>query len=96
MPSGDDALALLEEREIRLENVELEGGAGLGFGDQPTPEEIFEKHVADELCATSAEGKLRVRLKRLGADPDLPSNPFTPEALDDLAGVGRFFRARKT
>ena len=72
MPSGDDALALLEEREIRLENVELEGG----LGDQLTPEEIFEKHVADERSATTEKGKLRARMKRLGADPDLLSKGF--------------------
>ena len=43
VPSGDDALALLEERAIRLENVELEGGVALG--DQPTPEQIFAQLV---------------------------------------------------
>ena len=31
VPSGNDAFALLEERGIRLENVELEGGS---LGDQ--------------------------------------------------------------
>ncbi|CAL6417375.1 unnamed protein product [Bathycoccus prasinos] len=55
VPSGNDAFALLEERGIRLENVELEGGVGLG--DQLTPEEIFEKHVADERSATTEKGK---------------------------------------
>ena len=89
VPSGDDAHALLVERGTRLQNVELE--AGLGFGDQPTPEEIFEKLIADELCATSEESKLRVRLKRHGTNPDLLSSPFTPEDLLDLAGVGAFF-----
>lgn len=66
VPSGNDAFALLEERGIRLENVELEGGVGLG--DQLTPEEIFEKHVAYERSATTEKGKVRVRMKRLGAD----------------------------
>ncbi|CAL6334524.1 unnamed protein product [Bathycoccus prasinos] len=88
VPSGNDALALLAEREIRLENVELEG---CGLGDQPTPEEIFEQLVADELSATNAKDKLRVRLKRLGADPAMISNPFTTIALEDLAGVEAFF-----
>ncbi|CAL6339055.1 unnamed protein product [Bathycoccus prasinos] len=95
VPSGDDAFALLEEREIRLENVELEGGAGLGFGDQPTPEEIFEMLVAEELNATSEEDKLRARLKRHGIDPDLLSNPFTTKALDDLAGVKALFASEE-
>ena len=87
VPSGDDALALLEARGIRLENVELEGG----LGDQPTPEEIFETLVVDELSATSTEDKLRVRLKRLGANPDMISHPFTTKALEDLASVEAFF-----
>ena len=82
VPSGDDAIALLEARGIRLENVELERG----LGNEPTPEEIFEMLVADELRATSAEDKLRVRLKRLGANPDMISHPFTTAALEDLAG----------
>lgn len=88
VPSGNDALALLAEREIRLENVELEG---CGLGDQPTPEEIFEQLVADELSATNAKGKLRVRLKRLGAEPAMISTPFTTIALEDLAGFEAFF-----
>ena len=91
VPSGDDALALLEARGIRLENVELEGG----LGDQPTPEEIFETLVADELSATSTEDKLRVRLKRLGANPEMISNPFTAKALVDLASVEAFFASEE-
>jgi len=91
VPSGNDALALLEEREIRLENVELEGG----LGDQLTPEEIFEKHVADERSATTEKGKLRARMKRLGADPDLLSNTFTPVALKDLAETEAFFASEE-
>mmetsp|Transcript_3287 Transcript_3287/g.11174 ORF Transcript_3287/g.11174 Transcript_3287/m.11174 type:complete len:503 (-) Transcript_3287:279-1787(-) len=86
VPSGDDALALLEERGIRLENVALEGATG----DQPTPEQIFEQLIADEKSATTAKGKRRVQLKRLGADPDILSNSFTSEALKDLAEIEAF------
>ena len=86
VPSGDDALALLEERAIRLENVEIEGA----LGDQPTPEQIFAQLCDDERSATTVKGKRRVQLKRLGADPDMLSNRLTPEALKDLAETEAF------
>ena len=86
VPSGDDALALLEERGIRLENVVLEGA----LGDQPTPEQIFAQLIADEKSATTVKGKRRVQLKRLGADPDMLSNRLTPEALKDIAETEAF------
>jgi len=86
VPSGDDALALLEERAIRLEDVEIEGA----LGDQPTPEQIFAQLCDDERSATTVKGKRRVQLKRLGADPDMLSNRLTPEALKDLAEIEAF------
>ena len=86
VPSGDDALALLEERAIRLENVEIEGA----LGNQPTPEQIFAQLCDDERSATTVKGKRRVQLKRLGADPDMLSNRLTPEALRDIAEIEAF------
>ena len=92
VPSGDDALALLEERAIRLENVEIEGA----LGDQPTPEQIFAQLCEDERSATTVKGKRRVQLKRLGADPDMLSNRLVLTWKDPSKALIRRLQRRTT
>jgi hypothetical protein len=80
---------ILEERQLRLEEAAAAETAGDGLEDS---DELFEKLIADELSATTAKGKLKVRLKRLGADPSLLSYRFDARELLDLATVKTFFQ----
>ena len=57
----DDDLAVLEDRQLRLEEVAAEAER-----EDADSEDLFERLIADELSATSEKGKLKVRLKRLG------------------------------
>ena len=86
---GGDAADILEERQLRLEEATAAETAGDGLEDL---DELFEKFIADELSATTAKGKLKVRLKRLGADPSLLSYRFDARELLDLATVKTFFQ----
>ena len=86
---GRDAVDILEERQLRLEEAAAAETAGDGLEDS---DELFEKLIADELSATTAKGKSKVRLKRLGADPSLLSYRFEARELLDLAAVKAFFQ----
>jgi len=86
---GRDAVDILEERQLRLEEAAAAETAGDGLEDS---DELFEKLIADELSAKTGKGKSKVRLKRLGADPSLLSYRFEARELLDLAAVKAFFQ----
>ena len=88
VPSGDDALVLLEERAIRLENVEIEGA----LGDQPTPEQIFcettRYFMGEELLLRKGcpRNVLPSLLRLLIVNP-LPTDYLADEKNGDEAGA---------
>jgi hypothetical protein len=76
---GGDDLAALHDRQLRLEEAAAEAPERRSDDD-----EAYQKFIAEEISATTAKGKLKVRFKRLGIASGTLTHQFNVAELHGL------------